>query len=88
MAKGSRPRVRLYPTDHYYGGVAPVERLVDADVADRLLAVPHPAFTREGTPSDGPVLEDDADLRRELPELYQPAPAAPAPVEAEAGHAE
>lgn len=79
--KGERPRVRLYPTDWFHPGIRSVERLVPAELADQLLAVPHPAFTTtrpegQDEPTDN-VLEDVSDIEAHLHELTSP-PAAPA----------
>lgn len=72
--KDDRSRVRLYPaTDYYLPGVRAVERVVPADVADELLAAPHPAFTRDrpegqDAPSDD-ALEEHDDIERDAPEV-------------------
>ncbi len=83
-APTERPRVHLYPVeDHYLPGVRHVERIVPADVADVLLAGPHPAFTRErpeGQDEPSPdALEDITDILREVPELRPAAPSTEAP---------
>lgn len=77
MAKKTADRVRLYPSgDGYIPGVRTVERLVPADVADRLLAYSPSGFTTrrpddQSEPSDNP-LEDLADIES-LPE-FAPTP--------------
>jgi hypothetical protein len=70
----ARDRVRIYPVaDYYMPGVRAVERLVPAEVADVLLASPHPAFTRqrpetqEAPATDVP--EDIDDILLAMPEL-------------------
>lgn len=82
------PRVRLYPTDNFIGGVAAVERMVPAEIADALLAVPSPAFTRDRPGGqDEPtadVREDIDDILREMPDLA-PADEHPQSVTSEGG---
>lgn len=72
-------RVRVYPTEgHYLQGVKAVERLVPPDMAEVLTGGPHPAFTRDGTASKDPVLEDTDDIEAYMPPAEEP-PAAPEP---------
>lgn len=76
MAKkqDDRPRQRVYPTGtHYIPGVAAVERIVPAEVADRLVDGPNAAFTRakpgpEGAPETPDVREDIDDVLENFPE--------------------
>lgn len=75
-------RVRLYPTgSHYIEGVRAVERLVPADVADRLLAFSPPAFTRERPEGQKEPSEDALESIDDVlahPEFRPPEPEAEA----------
>ena len=69
-------RVRLYPTGTaYVPGIRAVERLVEPDVAERLVA--SGAFTLDGEPS-ADAIEDTWDLD-EHPDFQQDPPTEPAP---------
>lgn len=85
-----RPRVRVYPTGNaYLPGVAPVERIVPAEMADVLTGGTRPAFTTQrpegqDAPSDD-VREDTEDIEREIEQFRPAAAEAPATISSPGG---